>query len=156
MGFRFRFETLLRQKHRAVDEIASRHAQALRLVQQEQENLATLEEAHAAHGRRYTTVLVHGLLDAANLQTSVQYAAFLTQAMGEQHTRVEEMQARVTQIRDMLVEAEREKQVLENLKERQRERHVADRTARERAEFDGIANTLYTAKHQAAALARGA
>ena len=152
MGFRFRFEMVLRQKQRAVDEVAGRHAQALRLVRQECESLAVLEDASASHEQRYAAVLAGGVLEAAGLQTTVRYAGFLTRAIAEQTNRIAEMRQRADQIHALLVKAQQDKEVFANLKARQRERYYQDLAARDRAFFDGIANTAFTAKHQAAGL----
>ena len=154
MGFRFRFEVVLRQKQHAVDEVASRYAQAMRLVQGERDNLTLLENAAAVHEERYTAVLASGALDAAGLQTSARYAGFLRQAIEEQGVRITEMEQRAEQIRQLLVVAERDKEVFARLKERQRERFYTELATRERAYFDEVANTTFAAKHQAAALAR--
>lgn len=156
MGFRYRFETVLRQKQRVVDEVAARLAHAMRLVRQEQDTLALLENTRVGHQQYYAAALRDGDLDARLLQTAAQYADFLEQALAEQHERIREMARRAEEIRALLVDAERDRQVFANLKERQRTRFYAELATRERAYFDGIANTLFTAKHQTAARERTA
>lgn len=155
MGFRFRFETLLRQKQRVVDEVAARYAQAMRLVQQSRDTLAVLQEAQSAYRQRYATALEPGELFIPNLRLGAEYATFLDRALAEQDRRILEMERRADQIRELLVEAERNKQVFANLKARQRERFLQERAAKERAYYDGIATTTFTAKHQAQALHPG-
>ena len=155
MGFRFRFETILRQKQRAVDEIAARYAKAMRLVQTERDTLAVLADAQDTYRGRYAAALEPGALFVPHLQTGVRYAAFLERALVEQHQRIGEMARRAEQIRELLVEAERAKQVFANLKERWSARYYADLMAKDRAYFDGIANTAFTAKHQVHALHGG-
>ncbi len=156
MGFRFRFDTLLRQKQRVVDEIASRLARAMRLVHQEQDTLVTLKDAQNAQQQYYADCLGDPHLDAPTLRRAVQYAQFLDQALDEQHERIREMTDRAEKIRALLVEAERGKQVFSNLKERRRTQFYQDLAARERAHFDSIANTIFTVKHQAAVREREA
>ena len=147
-AFTFRFETVRRQRRRVVDEIAGRLAQAGRLVREEQGHLRVLQDARVTYRARYTAALAPGVLDTARLQTAVRYAVFLDHAIGEQEHRVAEMQKREADIRQLLIQAEQAKQVFANLKETDREAFYADLSAKERTFFDGIANTVFTAKHQ--------
>ena len=150
MGFRFRLAAVLRQKQRIVDEIAGRYARAARFVQQERDTLTTLEDARTGHWQYYADCLGDRDLDATMLRRAAQYAQFLEQALEEQQHRIREMEDRAEKIRELLVEAERARQVFTNLKDRQRTAFYRDLAAREGAYFDGIANTIFTAKHQAA------
>ena len=149
MGFRFRFETVLRPKQQIVDEIASRLAHAARLIQEEQGHLATLREAQAVHLKRFAAALQVGDLDAPTLQSRAEYGIFIDGVIADQEDRILQMQDREAKIRELLVQAERDKQVYENLKERHRTEFYAELADRERRFFDETANTIHTAKHQA-------
>lgn len=155
MGFRFRLEAVLRQRRNVVDEVAARLGHALRLVRQEQEHLDVLQDASARYQAAYEAALAPGALDLDRLRTGAAYAAFLDRAIGEQTQRIAEMNRRADAIRELLVQAEQDRQVLENLKERQRRAWYEALTAEERRYFDSVANTMYTAKHQAHMLLEG-
>jgi len=153
--FRFRLDPVLRQRQRVVDEVAARLARAQRLVQEQQEHLSVLREAQQAHLDRYSGALAPGELDAAGLRTAVEYAAFLDKAVAEQQARVREMDRRAGQIRELLVEAEKAKRIIENLKARQHAAFFAELADQERRYFDDVANTTFTAKHQTHSLLEG-
>lgn len=150
MGFRFRLETVLRHKRQIVDEIAGRLARAQRLVRQEQDTLEVLEGAQAGHRAYYAATLAERALHVPTLRTAVEYAQFLDLALAEQRHRIREMQDRTDKIRQLLVEAERAHRVMERLKERYRDRFYRELAVRDRVYYDGVANTMFTAKHQAA------
>jgi len=149
MGFRFRFETILRQKQQIVDEVAGRLAHAARLIQAEERHLATLHEAATVHRMRFAAALQPGTLDAGTLQSRARYGEFLQRVITDQSVRISKMRERETQIRDLLVQAEKDRQIYENLKEQHRTAFYAELADKERRYFDETANTIHTAKHQA-------
>jgi flagellar protein FliJ len=139
--FKFRMATLLKLRESDRDERRSQLAQAFRaeeLIEQEQERLdgelaAILNQARAAAGPG--EVNVDQLLEAQRFE-------ILLMAQKQQLARQREIvKEEIERRRQALVEANREVQVLENLREKQRERWRDEENRQDVKRLDEAAQT---------------
>lgn len=137
--FRFRLATLLRLRELARDERRAELAQAYRakdlLAEQEraiQEHVASLREA----ARRASAP---GAIDVDRLMEARRFEAVLLAQHHEIRQKQQMIDAELERRRLALVEANREVQVLEKLRNRQYERHRAEENRQEIKQLDEIA-----------------
>jgi len=140
--FRFRLATLLKIREAARDERHARLAQAYEAEEKLNERKAELEEQRLGLRRRFQAAAQPGLVDLDQMVESHRYEMVVTaeeQVLADQMKLIgEEIERR----RGALVEADREVQVLERLRETQQTRHREEATRQEIKELDEVAGQL--------------
>jgi flagellar export protein FliJ len=137
--FTFRLATLLRLRELARDERRSQLAQAYRAkdVLDEQERQL---ESHLAELREKTRrVCLPGEINVDRLMEARRFETVLLAQKYDTGKKQEMLGAEIERRRQAVVEANREVQVLENLRTRQVERHRAEENRREIKQLDEIA-----------------
>jgi flagellar export protein FliJ len=137
--FKFRLATLLRLRELARDERRAQLAQAYRAEQLLEEQGRQLEQ-HLSGLRRWTRLAAGpGEIDVDRLLEARRFEAILLAQRHEVDRQREAIAREVERRRQALVEANREVQVLENLRTRQHERYRAGENRREIKSLDEIA-----------------
>ncbi len=137
--FKFRLATLLRLRELARDERRAQLAQAYRAQDLLDEQKRQIEEHLAEMRHRARLVAAPGEIDVDRLLEARRFEMVLL-AQREHADRQREMIGiEIERRRTAVVEANREVQVLDNLRARQHERHRAEENRREIKHLDEIA-----------------
>ncbi|UCD58222.1 MAG: flagellar export protein FliJ, partial [Candidatus Hydrogenedentota bacterium] len=136
-AYKFRFEKVLKSKKIIVDELASKNARAQKILTLEVRRLDDLKEREARCVRELVLRQV-GRVNAGELQQGHSYLQLLGSAIVQQVTRVREIARRVETLRNMLVEAEKERKIFEKLDEREREAFHRSFLKKEQALLDEV------------------
>jgi flagellar export protein FliJ len=137
--FKFRLATLLRLRELARDERRAQLAQAYR-AQEILEERKRLLEQHLAELRRRTRLAAGpGEIDIDRLIEARRFEVVLLAERQQVDQKQEAVGQEVERRRQALVEANREVQVLENLRARQQERYRAEEHRRDVKSLDEIA-----------------
>jgi len=137
--FKFRLATLLRLRELARDERRAQLAQAYRAQEILEEQKRQLEQ-HLTELRLRTRLAAGpGEVDIDRLLEARRFEAVLLAQRQQVDQKQEAVGREVERRRQALVEANREVQVLENLRARQQERHRAVENRREIKSLDEIA-----------------
>ncbi len=137
--FKFRLATLLRLRELARDERRAQLAQAYRAEELLEEQGRQLEQ-HLSGLRRWTRLAAGpGEIEVDRLLEARRFEAILLAQRQQVDQQREAIAREVERRRQALVEANREVQVLENLRARQHERHRAEENRRDIKSLDEIA-----------------
>lgn len=140
--FRFRMNTLLRLHENARDERRTELAQAQRAADAVQARLDELAEELASLGAASRDAILPGRVDVDRLLTSQRYELLLRAQEQQTQAQRKLVDAEVERRREALVAANREVKSLENLKQRQLERHQAVAAQKELAALDEAAGRV--------------
>ena len=141
-AYRFRFESVLKSKKIIVDELASKTARAQRILQLEQRKLDDLRKRAALCVRELALQQV-GAVNASEVHRCHRYLQQIGKAIGEQEKLISEVARRVDMLREMLVEAEKERKIFEKLDEKQREEFLRDFSKKEQAFLDEVGTNRF-------------
>jgi len=137
--FKFRLATLLRLRELARDERRAQLAQAYRAEELLEEQRRQLEQ-HLSGLLRWTRLAAGpGEIEVDRLLEARRFEAILLAQRQHVDQQREAIAHEVERRRQALVEANREVQVLENLRARQHERHRAEENRRDIKSLDEIA-----------------
>lgn len=136
-AYKFRFESVLKSKKIIVDELAAKTARAHRILLLETRRLDELKQrqTECVHELAFRQI---GSVDAAEVYRCHRYLELLTEALAEQETRIEEVEKRVDMLRNMLIEAEKDRKILEKLDEKDRASFYEGASKKEQAVLDEI------------------
>ena len=140
--FRFRLATLLKIREAARDERHARLAQAYEAEETLKGRKTDLEEQRVGLRQRFHEAAQPGPVDLDQLVESHRYEMVV---MAEEQVLVDQMKLigeEIERRRGALVEADREVQVLERLREKQQNRHREEAMRQEMKELDEIAGQL--------------
>jgi flagellar FliJ protein len=141
-AYRFRFEKLLKSKKTIIDDLAAKTARAQKILLMERRKLQILEEGRGECLDRLASLQV-GEIDASEIERCHRYLHHVQEAARTQAGLVREIDLRVQMLRNMLVETEKEKKMLEKLDEREQELFLRDFLQKEQAALDEIAINKY-------------
>jgi len=137
--FRFRLATLLRLRELARDERRAELAQAYRAKDLLEEQERAIEQHLASLREIARQACAPGEIDVDRLLETRRFETVLLAQRQDIRHKQQMIDAEVERRRLALVEANREVQVLENLRGRQYERHRAEENRREIKQLDEIA-----------------
>ncbi|MBI5119261.1 flagellar export protein FliJ [Candidatus Poribacteria bacterium] len=141
-AYKFRFESVLKSKKTIVDDLSSKTARAQRILMLEMRKLDNLKEREAQCVRELIRLQV-GRVNAAEVQRSHRYLELLGNSIGEQIKKVKEIAKRVEALRDMLIEAEKQKRIFEKLDEKERDEFYRDFLKKEQALLDEVGTNRF-------------
>jgi flagellar export protein FliJ len=136
-AYEFRFKSVLKSKKIIVDDLSSKTARAQRILLLEMRKLGDMKERETQCVRELTRRQI-GRVDTAEVQRSHRYLELLWSAIAEQSKKVQEIGRRVEMLRNMLVEAEKQKKTFEKLNEKEREEFYREFLKKEQALLDEI------------------
>jgi len=134
MKFRFRLEPVLGHRARIESERAGEHARTLADQLRAQRTVDDLSAKRDALRRRL--VLEHAAFDAETLRSTYTHLDYLDRAMVAARQRLDACIAESERARLRLVDAARDRKVLETLKERRRETFQLDAALADQRELD--------------------
>jgi flagellar protein FliJ len=136
--FRFALEPVLDHRERIEEEKQQVLAQRQLELKAAQDELARLN----GEFKRYSTALrdEHAKLSSEELRWHYAHLEFLDRCMTMQHGVIVQRRAVVDRARADLVEASKDRKVIEKLKDRRREEHQAFEAAQEQKELDDTNN----------------
>ncbi len=139
MKFTFRLATLLRLRESTRDERRNHLALAYRAEAMVLEELRRVDDEMAYLRRKLQAAVAPGEIDVDVVVNSQRFASVL--AARKQHARQQEelVKAEIERRRQALVEADREVKILEKLRERHRERWLAEENLQDIKRIDEIA-----------------
>lgn len=144
-GFRFRLEPVLSHRERIERERSGEHARALA------DQLAAEAARDALIARRdasrATLLHEHNRLDAETLRVTYSHLGYLDRAIVAAQQRVDACAAETARYRARLVEAARDRKVLETLKERRKETFLLDAAHADQRELDDQNARLHERAH---------
>ena len=132
--FAFTLEPVLDHRERIEDEKQQVHAERLRELHRAQEDLARLNDEFARHARALRED--HRSFDAEDLRLHYAHLEYLDRAITAQEGVVGARKAACERARLDLVDASKDRQVLEKLKERKREAHLVLENRLEQRDLD--------------------
>jgi flagellar FliJ protein len=136
-AYKFRFENVLKSKKVVVDDLASKTARAQRILMLEMRKLDDLKQREAQCVRELVLRQL-GKINTGEVQRCHRYLRQLGSAIGEQEKLVREIAVRVEMLRNMLVEAEKERKIFEKLDEKEREEFYRSFSKKEQALLDEV------------------
>ncbi|MBI4831245.1 MAG: flagellar export protein FliJ [Candidatus Lindowbacteria bacterium] len=136
-AYKFRFESVLKSKKIIVDDLSSKTARAHRILMLEMRKLDDLKERETQCVRELIRQQV-GRVNAAEVQRSHRYLELLGKSISEQSKKVAEIAKRVEMLRNMLVEAQKQKKIFEKLDEKERDEFYRDFLKKEQALLDEV------------------
>lgn len=145
-AFQFRLQTVLRIREDERHQRQRQLAEAQRAEDLLQAQRLELQAELAVHRSAHVKATSPGSLDVDRLLSAERFEALLRaedRRLGEQ---LQTLSAEVERRRQALADAHREVRVLENLRERQAERHRQDEAARERRTLDEVGSYGYARK----------
>ncbi len=145
MKFRFRLEPVLGQRERVEQERAADHGRAL--AQQLAAQRMYDEVVERRDGLRLRLVREHAQFDVDTLRSSYTHLDYLDRAIIAAQQRVDACLAATELARVRLVEAARDRKVLETLKERRREAFQLDVALADQRELDDQNARLFDRAH---------
>ena len=145
MSFRFRFETVLNVKSHREEEKRHQLAAKERRLAQKAQQLKGIEDANE---EGFTSFLQQctGTLDLEYLTYSQFYLDYLRQREKECKVEMESARQEVNRARSELVEAQKERKVMEQLKEKEHERYKVETLAKEQKFLDEIGISAHRRK----------
>lgn len=136
-AYRFRFQNVLKSKKIIVDDLASKTARAERILALAAQKLDEFKDRETECIRE-VTLQQTGKVNAAEVERSLQYLQLLGRAISEQGDQIREITRRVDALRDMLIEAEKERKIFEKLDEKDREEFYRDAFKKEQSFLDEV------------------
>lgn len=136
--FKFSLEPVLDHRERIEDEKQQVLAERARELKAAEDELARLN----GEFKRYSTVLRedHAGLSSEELRWHYAHLEYLDRCMTMQHGIIFQRRAAVERARVDLVEASKDRKVIEKLKDRRREEHQALQAAQEQKDLDDTNN----------------
>jgi flagellar FliJ protein len=142
-GFQFRLESVLkvRQSERRqrqlelAEALQAEHVVRLQITQLEQEQVAMRERCRSS--------VLPGAIDVDRWRDVQRYKVLLAARLQALELKVSQLEAEVERRRQVLVEADRQVRVLEQLRERKREEFVAEELRREVVTLDEVAGQAW-------------
>jgi flagellar FliJ protein len=141
-AFRFRLQSVLRQRSALRDERRGQLAEALRLRAELDERISRLNRELAELRGHCQREAVVGIVRVDNLVDAQRYESHLRGEQASLDLQRQAVTREVERRRAVLVEADRDLRVLEKLREARQTRHVDDERRREAASFDELARLL--------------
>ncbi len=145
MKFTFRLAPVLAQRERVEQERASDHARALTLQLAAQRMYDDIVERR--DGLRLRLVREHAQFDADTLRASYTHLDYLDRAIVAAQQRVDECLAATELARQRLVDAARDRKMIETLKERRHEAFRLDADRADQRELDDQNARLFERAH---------
>ncbi len=136
-AYKFRFEKVLKTKKIVVDQLASKTARARKILLLEKRKLEDIRERQARCVTELA-LLQTGAVDTAEVQRCHRYLQLLGEADAEQQDIIKEIDRRVEMLRDMLHEAEKQRQIFEKLDEKERAKFLDEFQRQERLLLDEV------------------
>ncbi len=136
-GYQFRFEKLLKTRQITRDDLAAKVARARKILQIEQRKLADFESRRDMC-MDWLATLQLGALDPSEIQRSYAYLQQVREAIDRQTSLIREIHLRAEALRNLLVEAEKEKKTLEKLDEKDRGQFLREYLQKEQAALDEV------------------
>ena len=136
--FKFRLATLLRLRESARDERRTRLAQAYRAEDLIFEERQRIEAERAALERRIRDAAGPGAIEVDRLLEAQRFELVLRTQKEQLARQHEQVKAEIERRRQALVEANREVQILENLREKQHQRWRGEESRREVKRLDEV------------------
>jgi flagellar FliJ protein len=145
-GYKFRFESVLKSKKVIVDDLASKTARAQRILALEKKKLNDFKHRETQCVRDLTRLQV-GSVNVGEVKRCHRYLQQLGNAVKEQNKLVEEILVRVEMLRKMLIEAEKERRILEKLDEKDKEEFLRNLSKKEQELLDEIGINKFVQKN---------
>jgi len=137
MAFKFRFERLVQQRQRLIDEQGRAVAQASQNVGQAQKVLIKIDQYIVLHQHQHLS-RDGASVDVASLASRTRWIAHLTLKRETANEELDLAREELGRSQELLQEAWRNKEILEKLRETQHEKWQLEQTRRERQELDEI------------------
>ena len=141
--FKFRLEKLLDMKAEAERQRQMALAEANMKVGREEEALRLIQASHQAGRQGIETLRSGGRFSPQEMDQRYRYLKKLEADMVIQRRRIKEAIKAADQCRVALLEAAKERKMLENLKGRQEEAYLGELTRKEQAMIDDLTITHY-------------
>ena len=135
--YKFRFESVLKSKKVIVDDLASKTARAQRILALERKKLSDLRRRETQCVNEMARLQV-GSVNAGEVQRCHRYLQQLGGAIKEQDKLVKEISVRMEMLRNMLIEAEKERKILEKLDEKDKETFLLNLSKKEQELLDEV------------------
>lgn len=150
--FAFRFETLLKIRRQREDHHKRVVADRLRQISLAQGQIGRLDQQIAEEMVAIRAGRGPGMLDIQQAIRHRHWLGHLHKCVLEEQSKLRVLEGRLAQERAVLAEAVKQRRILEKLKERQHQRHVAAEEKRETQQLDEMATMRYVYDGHAAAL----
>ena len=144
--YKFRFENVLKSKKVIVDDLASKTARAQRILTLEMRKLSDLRRRETQCVNDLMRLQV-GRVNAGEVQRCHRYLQQLGGTIKEQDKLVKEISIRVEMLRKMLIEAEKERKILEKLDEKDREEFLRALSKKEQELLDEVGINKFVQKN---------
>lgn len=144
--YKFRFENVLKSKKVIVDDLASKTARAQRILALEMRKLSDLRRRETQCVSELIRQQV-GRVNAGEVQRCHRYLQQLGGTIKEQDKLVKEIWIRVEMLRKMLIEAEKERKILEKLDEKDREEFLRALSKKEQELLDEVGINKFVQKN---------
>lgn len=140
--FRFQLQALLDFRIRKEDELKRRLGELERMIQTEQETLAKLERSLQEAGARCDE-LESSDLDMERARLYRGFYTWLSSRIEDQQQVIAELEEELQSQRDRVVEAMRERKIVQSLRDSQFEQFRLDELRREQAFLDDLATSRH-------------
>jgi len=142
--FTFRFETMLKIRQQREDEQKRVVANRLRQIGRVRERMASLNRQITEEMRAVRDGQEGGAIDIQQVMRHRHWLGHLHKGVLEAEARKRFLEARLAQERVVLLEAVKQRRILEKLKERRLQRHRVKEEKRETREADEMATIRHT------------
>ncbi len=144
--FKFRLETILKLKEKALDDKMLELAKVTQLLQEEENKLSNL--FNKKNSTNDYLIEIYQKSECLNLQEIQNHKDYLVQIsvkIQNQENVLKQITALVAEKQKQVHEALKEKNILEKLKEKQSEKHYLEIVQKEMSELDDISISRYRA-----------
>lgn len=141
--FTFRFETMLKIRRQREDQHKRIVAERMRQIKAGREQIAGFERQIADEVNAVRAGREPGTIDIQQAIRHRHWLGHLHKGVLEAEAKLRVLEARLAQERAVLAEAVKQRRILEKLKERQHQRHVAAEEKREMLQLDELATMRY-------------
>ena len=142
--FKFRLQTVLEQRERIETHAKRNYGEAQRALVQGRQLLEQLEEVRGSLMQEFTELRLKGHFSAEETRWYQEYIQTVTRCVHEQLESVRQLEINTEAFRLSLVGAAQNRQIVDKLKERDREHHHALAVKVEQAENDELASTRFS------------
>lgn len=144
--FKFRLETILKLKEKALEEKMLELAKVTKLINDTVERLNKVVESREQISSDLINIYKSGkCLDLQEIQSHKDYLVKLTENIAKHEHLIEQLNNARRQKQDEVYEALKEKNILEKLKEKQSEKHYKELEQKQAIELDDITISRYKA-----------
>jgi flagellar FliJ protein len=145
--FKFRLQTVLEQRERIETQAKTSYGEAQRALVKGQQLLKELQDVRDALIKELSDLRLSGQFNADDARVYQDYIQTVTKCMKDQVESVRHLTTTAEAFRLHLVGAAQKRQIVDKIKERDRESHHLEGIRVEQAESDELSNTRFHYNH---------